>query len=107
MKPGAIDQGEQVWICVNECYYGPPGRMHHYRPGDRLLPGVPSGRHFRPKGSPGAAMVPARTAGDDPRSTVAMREALRGYGVQVDEGLPRKEIFAQLVKLEQEGKSDE
>jgi len=90
------------YICVRNCYYGPPGHRKLFKVGELLPAGWEPNKHFiaGAKVPPEETNSPARTPGDDSRPTVQIIMDLRmKYGIDM-RGRTRKEAFAEWIKAE-------
>lgn len=89
------------YVAIRACYYGPPGYRTLFKPGDYLPENWEPGAHFVREGEePIEITEPARSPGDDPRSTKQIKlDLLSTYPDWIEKNdfdLPnatRKELF--------------
>ncbi len=91
----------EEFVCIRDCFYGPPGYRQLFKVGDKLPAGWEPNKHFASTSSGVVKGIEApKGPGDDPRSTSKMIQELKlMHGIDMA-GKTRKEVFAAWVEAE-------
>lgn len=92
------------YVCVRDCYYGPPGCRKLFKVGEVLPSGWKPNKHFIEGATvpPEETNGPPRTPGDDPRPTrTIINDLLSIHDIDM-RGKTRKEVFAAWLVAESE-----
>lgn len=100
-----------MYTAIRDCYYSDGEHKHRFFNAGQKLPegwvhDANKCKHFAPTADAkkiikaGTANQKALTAGDDPRSTDEIREALKGFMKPVPQTWQRKKLWGELKKRE-------